>query len=58
MIERQTIDGKPAMVAYLDDDLMPCDKAKATRVCVLFDDGRSVWSRVADVTLREDRPPP
>lgn len=38
MIEKQTIEGRPALVAYLDDDFEPVDQDKATLVKVVFDD--------------------
>lgn len=39
MIERQTIDGREASVAYLDDAFTPADRTTATFIKVLFDDG-------------------
>jgi hypothetical protein len=38
MIEKQTVDGRPALVAYLDDRFNPVDKAEATLVKVVFTD--------------------
>jgi hypothetical protein len=43
MIERQTIGGRPATVAYLDDKHMPADKSSYAFVRVLFDDGGSAY---------------
>lgn len=39
MIERQTIDGRQAFVAYVKGDFEPCDAADATLIKVIFDDG-------------------
>lgn len=38
-IERTTVDGRKATVAYILDDFTPTTPAKATLVKVLFDDG-------------------
>jgi hypothetical protein len=38
MIEKQIIDGRPALVAYLDDKFNPVDKGKETLVKVVFTD--------------------
>jgi len=43
MIEQQIIDGKKAMVAYINADLKPVDKDKATLVKAIFDDGTVVF---------------
>jgi len=44
MIERQTIDGREAVVIYLSDDLTPVDRDEASLVKVTFeDDNSSVW---------------
>jgi hypothetical protein len=39
MIERQTVEGRAATVAYLNDKFGPVDKATASLVKVIFDDG-------------------
>jgi len=39
MIERQTINGRPATVAYMTADFVPADKDTAPYAKVLFDDG-------------------
>ena len=48
MIERTTIDGKPATVAYLATDpaggFRSVPKAEATLVKVIYDDGRVVFA--------------
>lgn len=38
-IERKTIDGRKATVAYIRDDFTPTTPEKATLVKVIFDDG-------------------
>lgn len=43
MIERTEVSGRPATVAYLDDDFKPVDKDKATLVRVIWDDGNTAW---------------
>ena len=42
MIERATVDGKPATVAYIDDKFNPVEKAVATLIKVRWDDGEQV----------------
>lgn len=44
MIERTTIDGKPATVAYLKGDMTPASKEDHTHVKVIFDDGTVVFA--------------
>ncbi len=39
MIERYTVDGREATVAYVDDKFNPTTQGKATLVKVIFDDG-------------------
>lgn len=43
MIERTTVDGKPATVAYLKGDFVPATKEDHTFVKVIFDDGNVVF---------------
>lgn len=43
MIERQTVDDRPAMVAYLTKDMRPADKDDAEMAKILFDDGEVVF---------------
>jgi hypothetical protein len=43
MIERQTIKGREATVAYITDDFEPTTKGKATLVKVIFDDGDTLY---------------
>jgi hypothetical protein len=38
MIETTEVDGRPAIVAYLDDQFAPTDKEHATLVKVIFTD--------------------
>jgi hypothetical protein len=38
MIEKQIIEGRPALVAYMDDRFNPVDKGKETLVKVVFTD--------------------
>lgn len=45
MIERTTIDGKQATVAYLKGDMIPATKEDHTFVKVIFDDGNVVFGR-------------
>jgi len=40
MIRREIVDGKPATVAYLDDQFQPVAPGEAMIVKVIFDDGR------------------
>ena len=44
MIERTTIDGKPATVAYLKGAMKPASKEDHTFVKVIFDDGNVVFA--------------
>ena len=44
MIERTTIDGKPATVAYLKGRMEPASKEDHTFVKVVFDDGTIVFA--------------
>jgi hypothetical protein len=39
MIERQTVDGREATIAYMTADFEPADKDDAELIKVLFDDG-------------------
>jgi len=43
MIERQTIDGREAMVAYLTADMQPATKDDWTLAKVIFTDGEVVF---------------
>ena len=43
MIERQTINGRPATVGYLDQGFSPADKDTAPLVKVSFDDGETLF---------------
>jgi hypothetical protein len=43
MIERQTIDGREATVAYLDNKFKPATKDTATLIKVIFDDGQVLF---------------
>ena len=43
MIERTTVSGRPATVAYVTSDMQPADKDKADFARVLFDDGDSAF---------------
>jgi hypothetical protein len=45
MIERQTIDGREASVAYLTEDFQPADKEGWYLAKVIFDDGEVVFVR-------------
>ncbi len=47
MIERQTLDGRNATVAYLKDDFTPTEFAEATLLKVIFDDGEILFLRPA-----------
>ena len=42
MIERATVDDKPATVAYIDDKFNPVDKGKATLIKIRWDDGEQI----------------
>jgi len=58
MIERQTIDGREASVAYFDDAFAPVDKGTpGCFVKVLFDDGEMVLLRAPGVApVQADEP--
>lgn len=44
MIERTIVNGRHAVVAYVDDNFDPVDKDKATMARVLFEDGEdTAW---------------
>jgi hypothetical protein len=43
MIEHREIDGRPASVVYLDEDMAPAERDDATIVKILFDDGEIKW---------------
>ncbi len=43
MIEQQTIDGRKALVSYLDDKMSLVTKSKATLVKVIFEDGHILF---------------
>lgn len=45
MIEKQTIDGREAMVAYLNQDFTPASKDDWYLAKVIFDDGQVVFLR-------------
>jgi hypothetical protein len=42
MIEKQTIDGQPVVIAYFDPGFQPANKATATYAKLFFDDGRVI----------------
>jgi len=44
MIEETEIDGRHAIVSYLDDDFRPVPKGEETLIKVLFDDGELVFA--------------
>ena len=44
MIERTTVEGKPATVAYLKGDFVPATKEDCTFVKVIFDDGNVMFA--------------
>lgn len=52
MIERTTVNGKRATVAYLDDDFNPVSKEDATLVKVIYDDGTRAF--MAGPETKED----
>jgi hypothetical protein len=54
MIERQTIAGREATVAFLNNDFEPATKDEATLIKVVFDDGHHLWL----VPRAEDRGKP
>lgn len=43
MIERQEVNGRPAVVAYITSDFEPADKASADMAKIIFDDGDVVF---------------
>lgn len=51
MIERQTINGRKASVAYMTDAFEPAQKTDATLVKVLFDDGECLFLQKAPEKL-------
>jgi len=55
-IERTTVSGRKATVAYIRDDFTPTTPEKATLAKVLFDDGDIVFlsmARDAPLTARD-----
>ena len=53
MLERQTIDGRDATVAYFDDSFNPVDRdTPGCLVKVFFDDGETVVLRAPDGKLK------
>lgn len=46
MIRREEIDGRPATVAYLDDEFQPVEFEKATVLKIIYDDGEVAFARV------------
>ena len=44
MIERTTVDGKPATVAYLKGDFVPASKEDCTFIKVIFDNGNVMFA--------------
>jgi hypothetical protein len=48
MIERQTIEGRAATVAYLDRDFDPASKDNWSLAKIIFDDGEIVFVRNAE----------
>lgn len=47
MIERQTINGREATVAYLTQDWQPADRDNWYLVKIIYDDGEVVFGRNA-----------
>jgi hypothetical protein len=46
VLEHTTINGRPAVIAYLKDDMTPADKETATLLKVTFEDDHStLWLR-------------
>jgi hypothetical protein len=43
MIQRETVEGRPATVAYLDHDFEPATPETATLVKVMYDDGETAF---------------
>lgn len=56
MIERGEIDGRPALLTYIDTNFNPVDKVGAQMIKVRFDDG-DVMFLVADVASTKDYDP-
>jgi hypothetical protein len=54
MIERQTIEGRGATVAYLDRDFEPAGKDDWSLAKIIFDDGEIVFVRNAENDEAED----
>jgi hypothetical protein len=58
MIERQTIDGREAIVAYLkmgDNDMwQPADRDDAEMIKIIFDDGEHMWLNASTEVEDED----
>jgi hypothetical protein len=48
MIAQEMIDGRPALVAYLDEDGSPAATKEAPRVKVIYDDGEIVFAVRSD----------
>jgi len=46
VIEQGTVDGQLATLAYVNDDIEPVDKADATMIVALLEDGRKLFLKV------------
>jgi len=46
VIERQTINGRGVVIAYLTEDFQPASKKKAPLAKLVFDDGEIVFLRI------------
>jgi hypothetical protein len=58
MVERTTVSGRPATLAYVTKYMMPADAAHADFVRVLFDDGDSAFLVMPSSTAKEAPPTP
>jgi hypothetical protein len=54
MIERQTIDGREATVAYLTEDFEPAEKDDADLIKIIYDDGETAWLSTRDPDGEEE----
>jgi hypothetical protein len=48
MIERTEIDGRPATIAYLTEELTPAEPDDAEMVKIIFDDGEVVFASLKE----------
>jgi len=53
MIERRTINGRRAMVAYLTKEFLPADKDDYELVKILFDDGDMMFATKSESQQQE-----